>query len=349
MERQRIGTVCRSSLRAAAWLLAVYAAGLAVADAGADVPAPARPRLSREWHRVSFGVGIGLSGLHAGDLAADGAPEIVAAAGPSGSRANDHWYIVSRDGEGYVQSWLSPRYPDPITSLHVAQADADSALEVLVATGDQVLIYDGVGRHLQKTLALAGAGPIRGLTVTDVDLDGARELVFCNPNDLFVVDLATGVLEFRGVGLGGRDLAVGSVDGDPAPEIVVANGVGPGFVIDGVTRAVEWTDITPGYGDFVRIADIDGNGRADIVSGFASMYGILVQDGLTHALVISVPALNVVALQILDLDADGALERGLRRCRGHPPRRPRKRRCRVVVHPQPRSRHHRYRDGRPGR
>ena len=259
--------------------------------------------LARQWYRASFGAAIGASGLHAVDLDGDGRLEIVAAAAPAGSLAADYWYVVSRDGAGYSQSWVSPRHPDPITRLEVAQMDGDGALEVLVATGAQILVYDGAGRQLQQTLP--AAGPIRALRVADLDLDGAPELVFTSADDLFVLDPATGALRFQGAGLGGRDLAVGNVDGDPAREIVVATGVGVGFVVDGATHAVEWTNPT-GFGDLVRTADLDGGGGDEIVAGFP--WGIVVYQGGSFTPAYTVPVDHLAALRIADVEGDGPRE-----------------------------------------
>jgi len=262
-------------------------------------------RLERTWYNVVFGVGIGAAGLHIADLDGDGQPEIVAAAGTYGFSPDTLWYVLSPQGSSFVQTWVSLPYPSPITSLQVAQLDADAALEVLVAMGSQVLIYDGATHALEKTISTA-AQSIEGLTVADVDGNGTLDLVFCDSSSLFVYDAASGALEFQGSGLGGVDVAVGQLDTDPALEIVVGNGTSPGFVVDGASHAVEWTQPS-GFGHLVRVADLDGDGHPEIVAGFA-WSGLTVYHGDSHGLAYTVPIFNLAAVRIADVEGDGPLE-----------------------------------------
>ncbi len=262
--------------------------------------------VSREWQRAIFGVGIGATGLSVADIDADGDQEVVAAAGTHAFWSNSYWYVVSREGAGYAQTWVSPPYPASIQAVRVAQADGDAALEVLVASGNQLQVYDGSTLSVQQTLTLPTSTPV-GLTVADVDADGSRELVFCDSSRLYIMDLASGAVEFNGASLGGKDLAVGQVDGDAALEIIIANGSSAGYVVDGQTRAIQWTNAS-GFGDIVRVGDIDSDGLAEIIAGFTWTTGLRVYQGDIQTLAYSVPVSNLGAVRVADVEGDGPLE-----------------------------------------
>lgn len=263
-------------------------------------------RVTQEWYRATFGVGIGATGLTVADLDANGTQEVIAAAGASGFAANTFWYVVSRQGSGYAQSWVSVPTSSSIHSLRVAQVDADAPLEVLVGIGNQVQVYDGSTKVLQQTITLPTSAP-KGLTVADVDTDGNLELAFCDSSKLYLVDLATGAVEYTGTAQGGKDVAVANVDGDAALELIVANGTAAGLVVDGLSRTVQWSNAS-GFGDFVRAGDLDGDGLAEIVAGFTWTTGLRVYNGDTQTLVYSVPVSNLAAVRIADVEGDGALE-----------------------------------------
>jgi hypothetical protein len=262
--------------------------------------------VSREWYRATFGVGIGATGLTVADLDANGTQEVIAAAGAAGFAANTFWYIVSQQGSGYAQTWVSAPTPSAIHSLRVAQLDANAPLEVLVGVGNQVQVYDGSTKTLQRTLTLPTSAP-KGLTVADVDANGTRELVFCDSSNLYILDLASGTVQYTGAGQGGKDLAVANVDGDAALEIIVANGTAAGPVVDGLSRTVQWSNAS-GFGDIVRAGDLDGDGLAEIVAGSTWNTGLRVYNGDTQSLAYSVPVFNLAAVRIADVEGDGPLE-----------------------------------------
>ncbi len=261
---------------------------------------------SVEWHRSIYGVGIGDTGLTAADLDGDGSLEIVAAGGPRDFFGNDFWYVLRYDGSGYPQVWARHQYAEDIGSLRAVDLDGDGDSEILVGVDGDILIYDGLDPVLTQTITTA-ASEIRGLTAVDVDGDGDDELVFCDASRLYIHDLATGAQEYQGSGFGGLDLAVGNVDADADLEIVVGNGTSTGWVLNGSTRAVEWTNGS-GFGSHVAVADLDGDSMDEIVAAFR-WNDIDVFDGDLQALAFMIPVTNELgAMKVLDVEGDGALE-----------------------------------------
>ena len=232
------------------------------------------------WYRAIFGTGIGATGLYVGDLDGDGQCEIVAAAASGGFSSNTYWYVLEHQGTGYTQRWVQPPYSSSITCLRVADVNNDGTLDVCVAAGNKIYTYDGPSLALVSTTTVAPSS-VYGLNVVDVDSDGRKEFVFCSSSVLYVYDAVTGTQEYAGTGYGGYDLAVADVDGDGVKEIVVGNGSSAGYVINGQTHAVEWTNPT-GFGSYVRAADLDGDGKAEVAAGF-SWYHITVFDIDLHS------------------------------------------------------------------
>jgi len=269
--------------------------------AGGEAPSGGPP-YALQWHRSMFGIAIGFRGMYTVDLDGDGAAEIVATA----LGYDPFWYVLSHRGGQYVHVFASTPYADDIDSLVVGNADADASPEILVGSGHRVFIYDGVTRALQTTIVTTAAA-VRGLQVADLDGDGTFEVAFCDDNNLYVYDVASGGLEYLGIGRGGWDLAVGNVDNDAALEIVVGNGSDPGYVVDGQSHALEWTNPW-GFGYLVRLGDVDGDGRQEAV---ASLWGgdIQIFDVELQSLAGSIPvALAVDALRVADVEGDGSLE-----------------------------------------
>lgn len=259
------------------------------------------------WWRHVYGTGIGHAGLAVADLNGDGQNEIVAASSSAGGFwANDSWIVVreSATGGAYELVWRSPTTGSALTRLRVAQLDADATPEVVAAVGSQVLVYDGATLAPQQTLATP-AGSISGLALANADADPALEFVLCGGGMLYVYDM-NGALGYS-VAVPCQDLAVGQVDTDPAPEIVIGDGEQPGYVIDGVTRAVEWTNPF-GFGIHVRLGDLDNDGRDEVVAGSA-WYQIRVFDVDLRSLTASITVdLDLDALQVVDVEGDGPLE-----------------------------------------
>lgn len=280
--------------------------GAAASSSPASPTWPLDVRL--EFRTTSFAASIGSAGLHAVDLDGDGIVEIVTTAARYDYGPADFWYVLSRRGSDFRQSWVSQRYgtdPGELTSLTVGNVDGDPAPEVIVGAGARVYVYDGRTRDLEQVID-THATEIRSLQVSDPDSDGGVEIVFCAPDGLHSYDARTGLAEFERLLGSCRSVAVGNVDADPAPELVVANGTDTGYVVDGVHRSVQWA-YPLGFGEDVRLGDLDGDGVAEIVAIGVQHVSVLdavstIEEGAVYA------ENDVGAAEVADVEGDGVKE-----------------------------------------
>ena len=249
-----------------------------------------------------------------GDIDGDGRPEIVAVTerGPQ---------ILAFEADGTFK-WRSPTLLASVGAAapFLADLDGDGRAEILV--GRQVLNGDG-------TLRWTGAGTMSGRSgvtgthsvAADLDLDGTPEVIAGAS-----AYRADGTLLWSVPAVGDGVVAVGNLDSDPYPEIVVSTGALWRLEHDGT---VVWGPIeVPGaaYAGPVTLADFDGDGRLEIGVGTRLSYSVFESYGHTLWTVDTAQADGHFstggAASAFDFDGDGAAEvvladsEGLRVLRG---------------------------------
>jgi hypothetical protein len=120
----------------------------------------------------------------------------------------------------------------------------------------------------------ANAGCSGGVAAGDLNGDGGAEIVTAYASKIMLFDprglsgpMATLTIPAAATI---TDLALGNVDDDPAPEIVATTG-GATYVYDGATLEQQW--VATGYGgSSVRIGDVDGDSRREIVVNGSTGY-----------------------------------------------------------------------------
>jgi hypothetical protein len=182
--------------------------------------------------------------------------------------------------------------------VRVAMADVngDAALDLIVGTGPgiatQVKVYDGKTQQLLQTFAPFEASFTGGVYVAggDIDGDGKAEVVI-TPDEgggprvrIFRGSNFTQLSDFFGIAdpnfRGGARAAVGDLNGDGKGDVVVAAGFGGGpriAAFNGVTMTNTGGQYLFGdffafeqtlrNGSFVAVADLNGDGFADLATG----------------------------------------------------------------------------------
>lgn len=156
----------------------------------------------------------------------------------------------------------------------------------------------------------------------DIDGDGKLELVFgCYRNDssIYALNAEDGSLLWKfNAAKPGRDgcndvaTLIVDIDGDDIPEVIVPSSCNPTtFCFDGKTGVVKWSAQTRGSDSPPTIADIDGDGKLEILHGeFGGWVRCLnAEDGsLAWDLAVDTRSWIQTAPTLLDADGDGNMD-----------------------------------------
>lgn len=259
-----------------------------------------------------------------GDLDGDGMQEIVGAS--SWSR------ITVFDADRATPVWEITASQD-IASLLVADADGDGVPEIIYGDGQWGKVHAiDAGTRAEKWAVDNPEHGVSGIALSDVDLDGKKELLWgaggtsSGSDYLYIADTATGALEWQSVHVDGplSAVAVGDVDDDGEDEVLMVSYRSESGYDEGVihifnarTHALEFRQKL-GIMDWmgvrsVEIADVDGDGKTEFVVTTADLYDgvIRVYDGATHLLKKQSAEYSgnyFSALAVGDVDGDGSVE-----------------------------------------
>jgi hypothetical protein len=127
-------------------------------------------------------------------------------------------------------------------------------------TGDVLVRFSGPRLEASDIATLPGS--TRPILLDDVDADGQVELLATVDGLVTLIDVTTGVVEWTapiGYQYQHETLGAGQLDGDPALEVVLGDEAGEiGTILDGATRAVEWT-FFGGFDGTPRVGEFDGD------------------------------------------------------------------------------------------
>jgi hypothetical protein len=187
-------------------------------------------------------------GIGLGDIDGDGLGEVVA------SRADNSVTVFDAAADGALTPRPSLAVTNGPESVEVADMDLDGYDDAVIAHGGwmTVTVFYGSAEGLTgpgERLRVPMAGHY-GLALTDLDLDGDREIVLAYNQEF---------LAFRNRAVPNiRPPVVGDFDGDDDTDISVFRPSTGAWLFDDGTGAAWGTE-----GDIATSADYDGDGRAD--------------------------------------------------------------------------------------
>ncbi len=276
---------------------------------------------------------LGAGGAMAlGDINNDGTMDIVTSWG-SGVAAN---ILIGRN-DGTFSRTGTYTMPLAIQDVQLGDLNGDGLTD-LITSGSHAVLGKGVslrfgeanGRFGSATFySMSAAG--ESLTVDDVNADGALDLISAgggvNSVRLGAGDGSFGTAsDYTTTLQTGVEVKLGDVNGDGFEDMIttgMAEGVGTVSVRLGSSSGVFGSEqtLTTGesqmgaYGIGLAVADIDGSGTADIITGcgadlaivFGSSDGIL-QSPVRHTAASNFGASTVAGIALGDLNGDGVLD-----------------------------------------
>lgn len=214
-----------------------------------------------------------------------------------------------------------PTGPSAYSIQRIADVDHDGKLDVLRGSQAGIEVYRNLGGHLGSAATYALAEP-SDFTVTDVNGDGQLDLVATSGTGSagsFQVMLgASGAFAAPTsfpTDVNSQHLAVGDVDGDGKPDVVVAcAGYAPRempptpggldvFHNAGNGTFTLVTRLDGMYSSAIALGDVDGDGRLDVIlDGFPTSS---VLHGNGDGTFVAPVALGARLAQLIDLNNDG--------------------------------------------
>jgi hypothetical protein len=304
--------------------------GLAGLTCGASAQLlPNEKCLLLQYEAAAGTAGSAVSAIAAGDIDQDGDLDVVTADAATGTVR----LLVNNGAVGFSQQALNPGVAP--SALALADVDADGDLDLLVGfdTGMRWLRNDGAGHYMpvaNYTFPAGDAGAV-ALRVADVDADRHLDAIIglsmhaigggATTGGLWVA-LGDGTGEFQplpthALALRAHDITLADFDGDSfldvaelggyisASAVSIASGVGDGSFVN-----VLPTFSAGSYAGGLAAGDFDGDGDADLATGFKYSVSIRLNDGSGHfTLAQSIGGGSYVkGIAAGDVDLDGDLD-----------------------------------------
>jgi hypothetical protein len=302
--------------------------------------------------------GSGTDSVAIGDLNDDGKPDLVLTNGCASNSLCDYGSVsvLLGNGDGTFQSAVAYGTGGNTNAVAIGDVNGDGIPDLVVANSSDpqggptaatvgVMLGNGDGTFQPVVLYNSGGFDALSVAVADVNGDGKLDLVVANqcsgsnfcatqPTPTGIVGVLQGngdgtfqpVVDYSSGGCYANSVAVGDVNGDGKPDLLVSNqysdcGTSPGVSVllgngDGSFQsAIAY--LSGGYGaNFVAVGDVNGDGKLDLVVANACGISGNCTDGIVDVLLnngdgtfqspvgysVPSPALSVA---IGDLNGDG--------------------------------------------
>jgi hypothetical protein len=287
--------------------------------------APTLAQVSPDWSFFPGYFSPGGSGIVTAELDGMGNPETIV----TGSSVNSfsfsqslHLATLEHQGTRYATTHLlnidsAWSFSGPLQALRLGPGSVDRVVVSLRNNNSQeTVIATFGGKPLREISRVAAPVNFSLRQIDDIDGDGQLEALGCTcasfgDGPAVLLDYATGNVEWTD-GSASQFVGAGQLDSDPALEIVLGSQstspVTPGRIVDGATRAQQWS-----YPDGFRGNPVFGNFRG---SADAREFAIVERWGVTRIFV-SQPIFSPVAeinsgevgaYAVQDVNGDGFAE-----------------------------------------
>lgn len=219
--------------------------------------------------------------LAVADVTGDGVADVITAPGPGMAP----WVKVFDGASGNLLRTFLAYNPRWTGGVLVAAGDVtgDGIADIVTASdapsAGLVRVFDGRSGSILRTFwAFAGTRWGSQVWVGDVNGDGRADVITAPSSaptsEIRIFDGRTYAL--TRVDLRSRNIAalsVGDVDGDRRPELVYSNGTGPVRIMDLNGRDLPPVDLGNVVGLRVAARDLDGDGKAELLTAFSTDQG----------------------------------------------------------------------------
>ena len=277
---------------------------------------------------IDAGATIHPINIAVGDVDGDGRPDLIVSAYQDNALNNG--VLLYRNTS--TVSTIS--FADPILfgnldfgAAALGDLDGDGKLDLIIVNGGYIMTYRNTSVpgtiSFVPGVTLTTANGASGISISDVDGDGKADIVvpgavFRNTSEPGNISFAT---RFDFTSASGRNILVTDIDGDHKPDLVIPDGSNNAFyVLQNNSTKGNLSFGTPigfpGYlHSFVAAADIDGDGKTDIVSGdndgskVAIIINMSTPGNITFAPANELNATSTPAgVAVSDLDGDGQID-----------------------------------------
>ena len=265
------------------------------------------------WEDYPGFYGPGHAGIQIGDFDGNGRLE----AAVSGYTAQGYSYggsqllaVLGADASGVLGVRRITMLPAQLTGPLVPAPREGAADRLAAVAGSgaasQMLVLGGVPLRILRTIE---APMLRKVTaIADVDADGRLEAIGLTATsdwgDAYpvVLDYETGAVKWIGDGVA-TDVGVAQLDGDAALELILAGT--PGRIIDGASRAVEWT-YPGGFGNRILVGRFGNGANAGFATTAQRSSYVQIFQGQPYSPVSEIAVGGVDAAAVVQLGPGGA-------------------------------------------